>query len=513
MALNSIITKVGDGTTNQFSVAFTGGYMDQSNIRCRVGTEAASDGSPVYRTPLRFIAGGLIEVPGAPAGTGVTVRFERITPMTTPVNDFKNGTVLDEKALDDGFKQTVFGIQELQDAYGTAGSAENWADKAKASADLIKGDRAATEAAAAAAAENERLSGLNAGAAHAAQAAADAAQGTANTALANTLLPHMTQNRWRCNYYTGTKLQIFGGGRVSMDGFRMFGNYYGAGRSLTTGVQGFTTVDTADGNTDLGAETVRKRHSWYAVFAVANASDTSCKFRLMPYLRVRSVSGGVVTLGEAGESQPSTPPAATYSWRGAGLTNVACLVITQDGKWSGRVTQVTATTATTVTLASAGSLGPGDFLLPAPPGFTEYAWLVDHYMDAAEWRNVADTCIDTGSFMVSVDVSATGALTSATEVSFAGFISPLATQVRTTLTYSLSTSGSGAIAYYFWHDASSHMFWSCYDTKRSSVSDTYEHSGIQIPFSIRQSVWIKTEGAIHTAVTGRSLGVRGWTVP
>lgn len=171
MALNSIITKVGDGVAIRFSVSFTGGYMDPSHIRCRVGDEAASDGTPIYRTPLKFITEGLIEVPGAPAANGVVLRFERVTPMQAPVNDFRSGTVLDEHSLDDGFKQVVFGIQELQDSLGNALESQQWAAQAQSFAASADASKQASATSALAAAAHKA----------AAQAAADRAANAAAT--------------------------------------------------------------------------------------------------------------------------------------------------------------------------------------------------------------------------------------------------------------------------------------------------------------------------------------------
>lgn len=111
----------------------------------------------------------------------------------------------------------------------------------------------------------------------------------------------------------------------------------------------------------------------------------------MPFLRVGSVAGSVVTLNKAGEGI-STVQAKTYSWSATNnLAGVKCLVIGENGNWSGRVATITANTTTTVTLDVIGALAFGDFLLPAPPGYTEFGYMGTFYNDTAEVRNIYDT--------------------------------------------------------------------------------------------------------------------------
>lgn len=115
MAKNSIVTKIGDGVETQFAITFTGGYMDESHVTCRVGSEVDGTGAPVYRA-LTFISEGLVNVSGDPAGDGITLTFERNTPISTAINDFQNGTILGEEKLDESFEQLIKATQENRDA-------------------------------------------------------------------------------------------------------------------------------------------------------------------------------------------------------------------------------------------------------------------------------------------------------------------------------------------------------------------------------------------------------------
>lgn len=343
------------------------------------------------------------------------------------------------------------------------------------------------------------------------------------------------QNRWRCNYFTGTRLQIFGGGQVMLGGMRMFGNYYKQGRFIATGVNGFTDVDAADGQ-DLGVETTRALENWYAAFACANRSDAACQFKLMPYLRAASVAGSVVTLGQAGERKHVPLTARTYAWADDALNGVECLVITENGQWSGRVTTITDCTNGSITLADVTGVVAGDFLLPAPPGFTEYAWLVDHYMDTSEWRNIADAGYDVGALMVNhATFPATLEVATITEYSLAGYISPLATAAILKINLTLSNTGTGDFSQRIWHDTSLHEVWSSYEKKPPDAWQTVtvtdsaghtvdvvrpiagdwpiQHSGIKIPFSKKQSIFYITSGSMDNTVISRTLGIRGWIVP
>lgn len=133
MAVNSIVTKVGDGVTTDFTFSFTGGYMDEDHVFCHVNAEVDGAGDPVYRT-ITFLSAGTIQVGGAVPAIGEQVKIFRQTPIITAINDFSNGTVLDAETLDRGFEQLVKAAQELEDGLNDAVSAKASAEAAAASA-------------------------------------------------------------------------------------------------------------------------------------------------------------------------------------------------------------------------------------------------------------------------------------------------------------------------------------------------------------------------------------------
>ena len=110
----SRVTKIGDGTSTQFPVNFTLGYIDPSHITARVGNEVDGLGNPVYRT-ITFLGPNLLQISGAPAGIGVKIVFERTVPKEELIVNFSNGDVLDEVNLDNSQLQTIMSVHEVLD--------------------------------------------------------------------------------------------------------------------------------------------------------------------------------------------------------------------------------------------------------------------------------------------------------------------------------------------------------------------------------------------------------------
>ena len=81
---------------------------------CQVNNEIDGGGDPVYRT-LTFVSEGIVDIGGTVPGVGEPIKFTRVTPVSTAVNDFEDGVGLTAAALDAGFEQVIFGIQEAQD--------------------------------------------------------------------------------------------------------------------------------------------------------------------------------------------------------------------------------------------------------------------------------------------------------------------------------------------------------------------------------------------------------------
>lgn len=113
MAL-SVIVVPGDGVTTQFSIPFALGYINQSDITCRVGTEVDGLGNPLYRT-LTFMTADTVQVSGTPAGVGVPVTFRRTVTRNQLLVDWENGTVMEETNMNIAQKQALMLVHEVLD--------------------------------------------------------------------------------------------------------------------------------------------------------------------------------------------------------------------------------------------------------------------------------------------------------------------------------------------------------------------------------------------------------------
>lgn len=111
----SIIKYDGDGSTIQYAINFTLGFLSRSDVTCRVDNEVDGLDDPVYRT-LTWINDGLVEIQGSPPLDGEdNVIFTRTVSKTTLVHDYNNGAAIDESNLDESNKQTLMAVQEFLD--------------------------------------------------------------------------------------------------------------------------------------------------------------------------------------------------------------------------------------------------------------------------------------------------------------------------------------------------------------------------------------------------------------
>ena len=208
---------------------------------------------------------------------------------------------------------------------------------------------------------------------------------------------------------------IYVSGRAfMMSGFRFGGQYLkGRGRyaELTAASRAYASLIN-----DLGCQTAKDVLNWYAVFACCNTNDANAALKIMPYFRISSVSGNVITLGNGGEnSDPSI--IKNYNMNNNVFNNTDVLVITEklgtnnSNSFSGRVAKLTANTNYTLTIDDVGTLEQGDYLLPAPPGYSDYRYLGSFYVDSAEVRNIADSGVNVATRGVNVTgLSISGAL-------------------------------------------------------------------------------------------------------
>lgn len=300
---------------------------------------------------------------------------------------------------------------------------------------------------------------------------------------------------------------------ATMGGFRFRGQYT-KGRAPVFPMPASTEATCSPSG--LGAETVFRTENWYAAFACANSGDAAAVIKTMPFLRVASVAGNIVTLNRAGEAI-HTVSAQTYAWTAANnLVGVECLIISEGGGWSGRTTTITANTSGTITLASVGSLAFGDFLLPAPPNKTYFVYLASWYMDTAEVRNIYDTgsVVKAKMIFITTPNVATGSFPAPGQVmNGAGYICPLATGLVIDSIASLSTASVGAVAEYFDPDGANHIVDTRYITKNSAGSETYVFSNIEIPFLYPQTFNYYNAGALAATRTSGQLNITGWFEP
>lgn len=330
--------------------------------------------------------------------------------------------------------------------------------------------------------------------------------------------PIVGQHRSRINYYSSQVVEAWVPSTIVTAGFRFAGSYHkGRSPSYGSGVNGRKLVSLID---DLGVESSVKPHNWYAVFACANDGDSSVTYKLMPFLRVGTVSGAKcdLTFAGMGVNAHSVTP-TTYSWENDSLTGVDCLVITEgvDNRFSGRVDQIASNTAGSVTLNSVGTVGAFDFILPAPPNFKHYVYLGAFYRDVSEVMNIADSGVSTmftGLVLLDPAWPSSGAVASpGVKLSLGGYISPLATGIIVSDEFSISTAtASGDCTTIYSHDSARHSIGQHYATK-SNASTMTSLLRMELMFSVGQSCYMYTAGSLVASRVSGSLQIRGWIEP
>lgn len=302
---------------------------------------------------------------------------------------------------------------------------------------------------------------------------------------------------------------------ATMGGFRFRGQYT-RGHAPTFPMP---TSKVASLGTQLGAGmTAATFENWYAVFACANDGDEQAVIKIMPFLRAGTVSGANVPLIKAGERVHALT-AQSYAWGASNnMAGTECLVISENGGFSGRVTTITANSASQITVADAGSLAAYDFLLPAPPGFEHYAYLGSFYFDTAEVRNIYDsgTLVKAKmTYLMSPDVGIGVIAAPGQIMDCAGYISPLATAVTIDSSCALSTASTGQYVEYFDPDGSSHIVQTCDMYKATSNSQPITFDNVQVPFIYHQKFNFYNagaEGPKENRINGQ-LNITGWIEP
>lgn len=299
---------------------------------------------------------------------------------------------------------------------------------------------------------------------------------------------------------------------VTMAGFRYRGQYTKAKGRMHPLPDNIATCAPSG----LAAETAFKTDTWYAAFAVANVGDINAQIVTMPFLRVASVAGNVVSLNRGGEMVHSVI-AQTHAWKSAdNLASVDCLVISENGGYSGRLATITANDAGSITMSDVGLLTFGDYLLPAPPGFSEYCYLATWYMDSTAVRNIYDSGVLVKTKMNELQSPniAAGALPYPGQImQCAGYISPLATAVVIDSGGTLSTAVQGDYAEYFDVDGSNHIVQTEYMRKNATVAEPYFNSAVTIPFLYYQKFNYYTAGSVAADRASCKLDIKGWIEP
>ncbi|AUZ94787.1 tail fiber protein [Agrobacterium phage Atu_ph03] len=113
MAL-SVIVVPGDGVTTQFNIPFSLGYIKESDITARVGSEVDGAGNPSYRA-LTFLSPEIVEVAGTPTPVGQNIVFRRTVDREQLIVDFEDGDVINEENMNTAQRQAIMLVHEVLD--------------------------------------------------------------------------------------------------------------------------------------------------------------------------------------------------------------------------------------------------------------------------------------------------------------------------------------------------------------------------------------------------------------
>lgn len=324
------------------------------------------------------------------------------------------------------------------------------------------------------------------------------------------------QGLLKLRYGTVNSVRVYTPPSLGLYGFRMFGNWYNPrGRIVSSPLPNGGPFFLNSSGSGLWVESQPKEVRWYAVFAgVTDVGQQTAEFTQMPYFRVLSRSGSVVTLGTYAETTADNVLAESYNFTRS-LVGADVLIISENGDFAGRTTKVTANTNSTITLADAGVLKKGDRFLVSPPGMVDYVYCGSHIIDnlLGESRNRAGGSLMVGTSSSSIqDLPKTGEIPSYTRFSLEGLVSPLATGCKITLTYTCSTASVGEILHQFSHDSSNHVVATRHDTKTLNTTQTFSGE-VEFEFSGEQAVFINTLGSLGTTIIGRTTRVRRYVEP
>lgn len=111
--MKTLKTYVGEAGRTVYPVDFTLGYLDKSHVYVYTGNVPTDQLAYTWPNKNQI---ELVE----PLEEGVTFSIQRITPRQSIFNDYENGAILEERNLDDSFKQTLMVLEEYTDGFITA---------------------------------------------------------------------------------------------------------------------------------------------------------------------------------------------------------------------------------------------------------------------------------------------------------------------------------------------------------------------------------------------------------
>lgn len=326
-------------------------------------------------------------------------------------------------------------------------------------------------------------------------------------------------------YHGATSMQVTGVHSLAMGGFRIDGRYT-VDRAPVFDAPAFTSenrhiLSLGNGTStagDLFAEAWHVKSNWYALMAAADDGDTTFDFGFMPWFRVGSIAGNVITLNQGGENQRSVA-GKTYQLATNELVGCQVWVRTETldsraNSFSNRLAEVTANTATTITLDDVGDMAVYDYFLVSPPGYDHFVYLCTGYMDTAELRNIADTGTIVGSRgSANTQANISGNIATSVAVPVDGHISPAATAAVFSHTDTHSTSSGGDSVIRYGMDDGNHDTHEFYYHKDGSASQAFTFQFPPVPFSFFPKLYLYSGGSLNGATNTRTMNMRGWLEP
>lgn len=191
---NSMNKFTGDGVKTVYDINFAGGYLYKADIRAYKVSPASAKAD----VTITAVDGNRVTL-SAPVDAGWTLVIYRDTPKNSPLVDFSDNSIVNERNLDTNFQQAIFSVAEMLDrfddtvqftldAYTAAENARVSATNALASEQAAAGSSAsaAASAATASAAAGNAAASQAVAAASEAQSATNSVAATTAAAAAST---------------------------------------------------------------------------------------------------------------------------------------------------------------------------------------------------------------------------------------------------------------------------------------------------------------------------------------